>query len=35
MITADTNRLSVLEGSHYARLAHPLADVASLIPSTG
>ena len=35
MITVDTKRLSVLEVSHYARLAHPHADLASLIPSTG
>ncbi len=35
MVTADTKLLDVLAGTPYARLAHSLADVASLIPSTG
>ncbi len=35
MVTADTQLLNGLEGTSHARLAHSLADVASLIPSTG
>ncbi len=35
MVTADTKLLNILEGTPYARLAHPLADVGSLIPGTG
>ncbi len=35
VITADERLLKILEGTAHARLAHPLADVGSLVPGTG
>jgi predicted nucleic acid-binding protein len=35
VITADGKLRKALEGTPYARLAHPLADVGSLVPSAG
>ncbi len=35
VVTADGKLLKALEGAPYVRLAHPLADAGSLIPSTG
>jgi predicted nucleic acid-binding protein len=35
VITADGKFRKALEGTPYARLAHPLVDVGSLIPSAG
>jgi predicted nucleic acid-binding protein len=35
VLTADGKLLKALEGTPYVRLTHPLADIASLIPSKG
>lgn len=35
VVTADGKLLKALEGTAYARLTHPLADVGSLVPDMG